>query len=180
MLRLHVYSRNTAVTNEESFLRRAIYNLSIDQYRHRRPDLYRQVPTDSVHLDAELMPVVPNPEQIVETYQRLDNIAALLKAASTRTRDVYIAHRAGYTYAEIADYMNISGITVKRHISRALQVVMEYRRKSEGEGRGDLGTDGPHVRVGIGEPKTVIVDREEIYDWKRERKRSERLVPESL
>jgi carbon storage regulator len=42
-----------------------------------------------------------------------------------------------------------------------------------------LGIDGPHVRVGIAAPKTVIVDREEIYDRKRERKRPERLLRES-
>jgi carbon storage regulator len=43
-----------------------------------------------------------------------------------------------------------------------------------------LGIDGPHVRVGIAAPKTVIVDREEIYDRKRERRRSVRLAPESF
>jgi carbon storage regulator len=41
-----------------------------------------------------------------------------------------------------------------------------------------LGVDGPNVRVGIDAPKTVVVDREEIYDRKRERKRSDRFVPE--
>jgi carbon storage regulator len=41
-----------------------------------------------------------------------------------------------------------------------------------------LGMDGPHVRVGIDAPKTVVVDREEIYDRKRARKRSDRFVPE--
>lgn len=41
-----------------------------------------------------------------------------------------------------------------------------------------LGIDGPQVRVGIAAPKTVIVDRQEIFDRKRERKRSDRFVPE--
>jgi RNA polymerase sigma factor (sigma-70 family) len=180
MLRLHVYARNVAISNEEAFLRRAVHNLSIDQYRRDRPDLHRKVPIDTVHFDAEWMYVNSNLEQIVDTYQRLDKVGALLEAASTRTREVYVAHRAGYTYAEITDNMNISAITVKRHIARALRIVMEYQAKKRGEGHGDLGIDGPHVRVGIAAPKTVIVDREEIYVRKRERKRSERLVPESF
>jgi DNA-directed RNA polymerase specialized sigma24 family protein len=179
MLRLHVYARNAVVINEEAFLRHAVHNLSIDQHRHRRSDLYRQVPIDGIHLDIEWMSVNSNLEKLVETCQHLDKIAALLEAASKRTRNVYISHRAGYTYAEIADDMNISRITVRRHISRALQIVMEYRRKSKEEGPGDPGIDGPHVRLGIGAPKAVTVDRGK-YDWKRERRHPESLVPESF
>ena len=156
MLRLHVYSRNAAVTNDEAFLRHAVHNLSIDQHRRDRPDLRRKVPIDGIYLGVEWMSVNPNLEQLVETRQHLDKIGALLEAASRRTREVFIAHRAGYAYAEIADQMNISRITVKRHMSRALQIVMAYRRKSRGEGRDDLGIDGPHIRVGIGAPKAGI------------------------
>ncbi len=43
-----------------------------------------------------------------------------------------------------------------------------------------LGIDGQQVRVGIAAPKTVVVDREEIYDRKRERRRSDRFVPEEF
>jgi predicted DNA-binding protein YlxM (UPF0122 family) len=32
-----------------------------------------------------------------------------------------------YSYAEIADHLNISHITIKRHIARALLALMEYR-----------------------------------------------------
>lgn len=156
LLRLHVYSRNTAVTNDESFLRHAVHNLSIDQYRRDRPDLRRKVPIDGTRLDTEWISVNPNLEQLVETRQHLDKIGALLEAASRRTREVFVTHRAGYAYAEIADQMNISRITVKRHMSRALQIVMAYRQKSKGEGHCDLGIDGPHIRVGIGAPKAGI------------------------
>ncbi len=180
MLRLHRYSRKAAITSDEAFLRCAVHNLSIDQHRRDRPDLRRKVPIDGIHLDIEWMSVNPNLAQLVETCQHLDKIAALLEAASKRTRDVFIAHRAGYSYAEIADHMNISRITVRRHISRAMQLVMEYRRKSKEEGRDDLGIDGPHVRVGIGELKTATVDREQLCDWKPESERPEMLDPESL
>jgi len=152
MLRLLVYSRTAAVVNEEAFLRRAVHNLSIDQYRRDRPDLHRKVSIDGIHLD-EWLPENPDPEQIVEARQRLDKIGALLQAASTRTRDIYMAQRAGYTYAEIVDHMNVSGITVQRHMARALRIATEHHAKEKAEGRGDLGIESPHFRVGIGTPK---------------------------
>jgi DNA-directed RNA polymerase specialized sigma24 family protein len=134
MLRLHVYERNAAISNEEAFLRRTVHNLSVDQYRGDRPDLHRKVPLDTVNFDTEWISVNSNLEQIVDTRQRLDRVGALLEAASTRTREIYMAHRAGYTYAEITDHMNISVITIKRHIARALRIVTEYQAKERGEG----------------------------------------------
>ncbi len=56
MLRLHVYARNAVVYNEEALLRRAACNLSVDQYRRNRPDLYRHVSIDDVRLDAGWVP----------------------------------------------------------------------------------------------------------------------------
>jgi DNA-directed RNA polymerase specialized sigma24 family protein len=50
----------------------------------------------------------------------------LLDAVSRRTREIYFAHRAGYSYAEIAAHMGISHITIKRHIARALLAIMEH------------------------------------------------------
>ena len=40
-------------------------------------------------------------EQIADSCQRLDKVGALLEAASPRTREVYVTHRAGYSHAEI-------------------------------------------------------------------------------
>jgi DNA-directed RNA polymerase specialized sigma24 family protein len=62
----------------------------------------------------------------VEAQQRLSSIRAVLDAVSLRTREIYFAHRAGYSYAEIAEHMNISRITIKRHIARALLAIMEH------------------------------------------------------
>jgi RNA polymerase sigma factor (sigma-70 family) len=129
MLRHLLYSRSAEVINDEAFLRRAVHNLSIDQYRRHRPDLHRQVPFDSINLDAEYISTDPTPEQIVETHQRLDIVSALLNAASKRTHEVYIAFRVGYSYAEIANNMNISNATVRRHISRASRIVTEHQAK---------------------------------------------------
>ena len=38
----------------------------------------------------------------------------------------YFAHRAGYSYAEIAEHMNVSQRTIRRHVARALLAIMEH------------------------------------------------------
>jgi RNA polymerase sigma factor (sigma-70 family) len=126
MLRLHVYGQAAPVVNEEAFLRQAVRNLSIDQYRRNRGDLRRSVSIDDVEAPSPLIARVCTPEETLENQQRLHNIGALLDRVSRRTRDIYFAHRAGYSYAEIAEHMGISNITIKRHIERALLAIMEH------------------------------------------------------
>lgn len=126
MLRLYLYGQSESVVNEEAFLRHAVINLSIDQHRHDRPDLRKEVPIEALNARTPLIAPESTPEEILEAQQRLDGIRAVLEAASLRTREIYFAHRAGYSYAEIADHMNISRITIKRHIARALLAIMEH------------------------------------------------------
>src|SRR5258708_21742398 len=119
MLRLHIYAKGDAVVNKEAFLRRAVHNLAIDQYRRDRSGLRREVPIEEVNRLSPLMAPGPTPDQIIENQQRLDCLTALLDATNPRTRQIYFAHRSGYTYAEIADDMDIAEITIRRHIARA-------------------------------------------------------------
>jgi RNA polymerase sigma factor (sigma-70 family) len=129
MLRLHVYSQHQPVpANEEAFLVHAVQNLSIDQHRRGRPDLRRQVPLDAVDtvIPSPLITEQPSPEDTLAAHQRLHSIKALLDAQGQRTREIYFAHRAGYSYGEIADSLGISHITIKRHIARALLIIMEH------------------------------------------------------
>jgi len=126
MLRLHVYCQEASVANEEAFLRHAVHNLSIDQHRRDRPDLRREVPIEDFNTHSPLIAPESLPEDTVEAQQRLSHIRALLDAVSLRTREIYFAHRGGYSYAEIAAHMGISHITIKRHIARALVAIMEH------------------------------------------------------
>src|ERR1019366_929606 len=91
----------------------------IDQYRRDRLGLRREVPIDDVDQQSPLIAPGPIPDQILDNQQRLDELAALLDAVNPRTREIYFAHRSGYTYAEIADHMGVAEITIKRHIARA-------------------------------------------------------------
>jgi RNA polymerase sigma factor (sigma-70 family) len=126
MLRLHVYGRDAPVVNEEAFLRCAVHNLSVDQHRRDRPDLRRKVPIEDVDAQDPLIAPESSPEDTIEAQQRLNHIRTVLDAVSLRTREIYFAHRAGYSHAEIADLMDISHITIKRHIARALLAIMEH------------------------------------------------------
>jgi RNA polymerase sigma factor (sigma-70 family) len=134
MLRLHRYRVNAAASaaaivspihNEEAFLTHAVQNLSVDLHRSRRPDIRREVPFD--YYNARNPLVDPGtPEQVLDTQQRLAFIQRRLDAANVRTREIYFAHRAGYSYDEIAAHFNLSHITIRRHIARALLIIMEH------------------------------------------------------
>jgi RNA polymerase sigma factor (sigma-70 family) len=126
MLRLHVYAQGAPIANEEAFLRHAVHNLSIDQHRRDRLDLRREVPIHDVNTHNALIAPESPPEDTVEAQQRLRHIRMLLDSVGSRTREIYFAHRGGYSYAEIADHMGISHITIKRHIARALLAIMEH------------------------------------------------------
>ena len=126
MLRLHLYGQAVPVVNEEAFLRHAVNNLSIDQHRRDRLDLRKQVPLEDFNERSPLIAQECTPEQTLEAQQRLGDIQAVLDAVSVRTREIYFAHRAGYSYAEIAEHMDISHKTIKRHIARALLAIVEH------------------------------------------------------
>jgi RNA polymerase sigma factor (sigma-70 family) len=125
MMRLHVYCQAVPVNNEEAFLRHAVHNLSVDQHRRDRLDLRREVPFEEVNTRDPLVHADATPEEALDAEQRLAHIRSLLDAVSRRTRDIYFAHRAGYSYAEISEHMGISHVTIKRHIARALLAIME-------------------------------------------------------
>jgi RNA polymerase sigma-70 factor (ECF subfamily) len=131
MLRLHVYGRDVAVANEEAFLRHAVNNLSIDQHRRDRLDLRKGVSIEELNARSPLIATESTPEDTLEAQQRLGSIRAVLDTVSLRTREIYFAHRAGYSYAEIADHMGIAHITIKRHIARALLAIMEHREAED-------------------------------------------------
>jgi RNA polymerase sigma factor (sigma-70 family) len=101
-------------TNKEAFLRHVVHNLAIDRYRRDRSGLHFEVPIDEVDRHSPLIAPGPTPDPIIDSQQRLDQITALLDTGNPRTREIYLAHQSGYTYAEIADYMGIAKTTIKR------------------------------------------------------------------
>lgn len=125
-LRLHIYGAAAKIDSEEAFLRHAVTNLAIDRYRHVRPDIRTEVPLDRLDIQSPLAALSPLPETYVEAQQSLSAIIRLLEEVSPRTCEIYLAHRAGYTYDEISGLLKVSHITIKRHIARGLMAIMEY------------------------------------------------------
>jgi RNA polymerase sigma factor (sigma-70 family) len=113
MLRLHVYAKSEVVVNEEAFLRRAMHNLAVNHYRRNRSVAGREVQIEDADRQHPLIAPEPTPDRVLESQQCLDQLTAILDALSRRTREVYLAHRFGYSYAEIAADMGIAKITIK-------------------------------------------------------------------
>lgn len=127
LLRLHVYGDAAGVANEEALLRRIVTNLAVDQYRRARPDIRAQVSLDQWDVQSPLAALSPSPEDEVEVQQSLSAIIRVLEGVSPRTCEIYLAHRAGYTYDDICGLLNVSHITIRRHIARALMAITGYR-----------------------------------------------------
>ena len=115
--------------NREAFLRQVVHNLGIDQYRHDRVGSRRVVPIEDADRQCPMIALGPTPDQILDSQQRLDKLTTLLDTVNPRTREIYFAHRSGYSYAEIAEDMSIAEITVKRHMARANLTMMKHVEK---------------------------------------------------
>jgi RNA polymerase sigma factor (sigma-70 family) len=124
-LRLHEYCKTQVVKEEEAFLVRAVLRLSIDRHRRERRHLYTSETVEDLDAQASLVDESPPVDEALAAQQRLDKIRATLDAVSQRTREIYIAHRAGYGYAEIAAHLRISESAVQKHVARAVLALME-------------------------------------------------------
>lgn len=89
-------------------------HLLIDHWR--RQDVERAYLDTIAHLSA---PEVPSPETRWLILETLQNIDAMLSKLPGLTREIFLfAQLDGLKYADIADRLNISQSTVKRHMRR--------------------------------------------------------------
>jgi RNA polymerase sigma factor (sigma-70 family) len=130
-LRLHEYCRTSEVRNEEAFLAQTVSNLAISAYRHERIVSYSLQTVEELEQDSGLADPTPGPERIVAAQQRLDQIADVLGAVSERTCEIFLAHRAGYSYNEIAADLKITPRTVQKHIARAMFLLIRMRQEEQ-------------------------------------------------
>jgi RNA polymerase sigma factor (sigma-70 family) len=128
-LRLHQYCKAQEVKEEEGFLVRAVLRLSIDRHRRERRHLYVTETIEELDSAANLVDPTPAPDEVLQAEQRLNKIRAALDAVSPRTREIYIAHRAGYGLAEIAAHLGISVSAVQKHVARAVLALMEEQEE---------------------------------------------------
>jgi DNA-binding IclR family transcriptional regulator len=62
----------------------------------------------------------------LDAEHRLRQTRALLGGVDRRTREIYIAHRSGSTYPEIAADWGISNEIIRTSVARALLAIMEH------------------------------------------------------
>ena len=113
------YRRDHEVRNEAGLLSKIVTNLAINQY-HRQ----RTVPVDPDLIMAlahgpDWVDTTPSAERMLAAQERLDKVARTLNRVSCRTCQIFLAHRSGYSYQEIAQEFGISHRTVQKHIERA-------------------------------------------------------------
>jgi RNA polymerase sigma factor (sigma-70 family) len=131
-LRLHEYCRTTEVHNEEAFLARTVSNLAISQYRRERIVSYATETVEELERTTGLADATPGPERILAAQQRLNEITRVLGAVSERTCEIFLAHRAGYSYEEIAADLGIGPRTVQKHIARAVFLLIRMKKEEQG------------------------------------------------
>lgn len=108
-----------------AFLYKNVRNKCIDHLRrnttHRRhASLYAQLTEDYDHAD-----------RLSELHERERIVSRVLASLPDYTRQIFIAcYVDRKTYHEVAGELGISPHTVKKYISRALQIISEQRKKN--------------------------------------------------
>jgi DNA-directed RNA polymerase specialized sigma24 family protein len=122
-LRLFAYARTHRVAKPRSLLRRIILNLWITSVTQAESATRR-------HQDVDALDHVPDPrpgpERIVAAEQEIAQVADLLSAGSTRTCQMFLAQRGGYTYEEVAAGFAIKSRTVEKHVATAEDMLLEH------------------------------------------------------
>jgi RNA polymerase sigma-70 factor (ECF subfamily) len=110
------------------FLVRTALNLAIDE---RRSAHARRVVAQRI----ELLPLIdpnPTPDEVLAAQQRLQRVKCGLDALSPRVREVFLMNRLeGYSYAQIAERLEISESAVEKHIAKASQFLWEWSHREE-------------------------------------------------
>jgi RNA polymerase sigma factor (sigma-70 family) len=127
LLRLQEYCKTQEVRDEESFLKRTVINLSIDQHRRTVRHPFSEETVEELDQRLSIWDARPAPDEILASQQRLEDIGRILDSAGSRTREIYFAHRAGYSYQEISAALGISHSTIEKAIARAVVALMDMK-----------------------------------------------------
>jgi RNA polymerase sigma factor (sigma-70 family) len=127
LLRLHEYCRSADVKDQEAFLVRTVRNLLVDRHRHEMRPAHAEESVEALQIGDVLQDDASAPDEIFAAQERLYRIGRTLAAISPRTRDIYFAHRAGFSYAEIGAHLDISKSAIEKHIARAVLALMDVQ-----------------------------------------------------
>jgi RNA polymerase sigma factor (sigma-70 family) len=124
-LRFFEYQRSSVVRDVDSLLRRIVINLSITHFHRERsrPHLYARV--EKLDRRGLLVDPAPGLDIALSAEQQLDGVVSLLSAVSPRTCQIFVAHRGGYNYEEIAVAFAVKPRTVEKHLASAILMLRE-------------------------------------------------------
>jgi RNA polymerase sigma factor (sigma-70 family) len=113
------YRRTREIRDEAALLSRIVSNLAINQYHRQRSVSVSAQEWLALEVDPAFIDAAPSAEQALVAHERLEHVVRILERVSQRTCQIFLAHRAGYSYEEIAAEFSISNRTVQKHIARA-------------------------------------------------------------
>ncbi len=115
------------ITHTRSYLYRTAHNLAIDHLRRQQreqTDVMSQEQLDSLCDDS------PDLERKLGGQQQLQQIERAMTELPELTQQVFrLTRLEGLTYKQAAKQLGISDSSVQKHLSRALQYVMQQLRK---------------------------------------------------
>ena len=118
-LRLFHYQRSAKVKDAESLLRRIALNLAINYYQRELSRLLATESIDTLERRGILIDPAAGPERTLAAEQELDGVVSVLSAVSPRTCQIFISHRSGYSYEEIATAFAVKPRTIEKHVAAA-------------------------------------------------------------
>lgn len=125
-LRVLEYQLRSIVWDEGKLLRRIVLNLSINFYRRKleNPPVCEGV--EKADRQGKLVEERSGMDEALMAERELEAVSNLLGAISERTCQIFLMHRCGYKYEEIASAFAIKPRTVEKHVSTA---VLELRER---------------------------------------------------
>lgn len=113
------YQRAGKVTDADALLRKIVINLSINHYHRVLSAPYAFLALGAADRRGQLVDLAPGPERTLAASQELAAAMDRLSATTARTRQIFIAHRSGYRYDEIAAALGVKERTVEKHVAAA-------------------------------------------------------------
>jgi DNA-directed RNA polymerase specialized sigma24 family protein len=112
-LRLFSYEKSATVRDADSLLRRIVINLNINRFHRSLAARFAFEDIDRSDRRGLLIDPAAGPERT-------------LSAGNTRTCQMFIAQRGGYSYAEVASAFAVKERTVEKHVAAATSMLQEF------------------------------------------------------
>lgn len=121
------YCQDHEAQNTVALIETTAKHLAIDQYRHAKK--FPHDKDDVLWLEQRLPLVSParNPEEDLAARERLNKIRDALNELLEGTGDIFVLHRAGHSYKELATEFKLAESTIEKRIARAMLYLMDQK-----------------------------------------------------